>query len=298
MVAHKSESLELTEQVLHDMLQENTGVHMLDSGMAYGRHWQQNQARDFENEPVSMVRADGGKYGSMYAIHNVYHWLKSRLIYNEEIDNDFHQFATEGELEHEPWLYCMEKYMEKLQDEDENVGGIYGEGDPFVINTYNEEDCLSQVLQFAYWEDEDGEHVLLQIHGGADVRGGYTAPRAFDVSGDTELAMFDYSRAVISCTDQKPKHDPDQTCFPGAEPEDCRLFWDFQGSYCEHVGDHHGMERLELEPVKLVFVDHDADPEDTPDGEPPAPGKGYVYVDEDEISHCPVCGSPLESYFF
>ena len=44
-----------------------------------------------------------------------------------------------------------------------------------------------------------------------------------------------------------------------------------------------------------AYVAHDADPEDTPDGNPPAPGKGYVYVDEDGIPHCPDCGSRLSA---
>ena len=31
-----------TERKLAEMLKENTGIHMLDSGGAYGRHWQLN----------------------------------------------------------------------------------------------------------------------------------------------------------------------------------------------------------------------------------------------------------------
>ena len=42
-----------TEQVIYNMLTENTGTHFLDSGMANGRHWQKNQVKtleDFKNE--------------------------------------------------------------------------------------------------------------------------------------------------------------------------------------------------------------------------------------------------------
>ena len=35
-------SNELKKKVI-EMLQENTGRHMLDSGGAYGRHWERNQ---------------------------------------------------------------------------------------------------------------------------------------------------------------------------------------------------------------------------------------------------------------
>ena len=40
-----------TKAVIADMLQENTGRHMLDSGGAYGRNWERNQGRDFDSEP-------------------------------------------------------------------------------------------------------------------------------------------------------------------------------------------------------------------------------------------------------
>lgn len=43
-----------TEQIIYEMLTENTGRHMLDSGGDSGRAWQRNQAKsldDFKNEP-------------------------------------------------------------------------------------------------------------------------------------------------------------------------------------------------------------------------------------------------------
>src|SRR5690606_23393942 len=45
-----------TEEVLASMLKENTGTHMLDSGGAYGRHWQRNQGRDFEAEKETELK--------------------------------------------------------------------------------------------------------------------------------------------------------------------------------------------------------------------------------------------------
>jgi len=43
-----------TKEIIYNMLTENTGRHMLDSGGAYGRNWERNQVKtieDFENEP-------------------------------------------------------------------------------------------------------------------------------------------------------------------------------------------------------------------------------------------------------
>jgi len=301
-VASKHEDpQDLTKQVLHEMLTENTGRSLCDSGDYFGRHWERNQCRSFENESESRIHADTGKYGSIWVVHSLYHWLASRLEFNPELDKKFRDFADEPEREKDTWFSCVDQFKDKLVEEGEEsgneVGGIYGEGEPMTINTYNSNgDCLSQVIQFLYWEDQDGAHILLQIHGGADVRGGYTSPRAFDVCGDSELAMLDFDQATVYCTDTKPGVDKNQTFFPGEGPEDCHVTWDLRGGYWEEIDDYDtGNKTPEMD--SLVFVAHDADPEDTPDGEPPAPGKGYVYVDEDETPHCPVCGSPLAAHF-
>ena len=45
----------LTAKIIYKMLTESTGKHMLDSGGAYGRHWERNQKKsfkDFKNEPI------------------------------------------------------------------------------------------------------------------------------------------------------------------------------------------------------------------------------------------------------
>ena len=52
------------------------------------------------------------------------------------------------------------------------------------FNTYNGDSDLSQVLQGS-WLEMDGEpYLLLQIHGGCDVRGGYTDAKLFKPSDD------------------------------------------------------------------------------------------------------------------
>lgn len=43
----------------------------------------------------------------------------------------------------------------------------------------------------------DGVFVFLQVHGGCDVRGGYTDVRVFQESGSTELGILDNARATI-----------------------------------------------------------------------------------------------------
>lgn len=76
-------------------------------------------------------------------------------------------------------------------------------------NTYNFDNSLSQVFQ---WE-RFGDFICLEIHGGCDVRGGYTRPAFFKVIED---AFYDMSNYTIYC-DKTREH-----------------YWDFCGSRCEY----------------------------------------------------------------
>lgn len=190
-----------TEKVIEAMLKENTGISMLDSGGAYGRHWEKNQDRDFEKESPCDLSFEDGK---AQVEHNLYHWLVERLEFDAKVQEDFDQFAQLGENEDKGWLVVMEAYPKFLRDKGGiDIGGIYGDGDPNTVNTYNHGSLLSQVIQYVYWQDRDSEQgfVLLQIHNGCDVRGGYTAPKAFKVL--EELSIFNDSRASILCKGRK-----------------------------------------------------------------------------------------------
>jgi len=284
---------DVTAQVIHDMLTERTGIHMMDSGGACGRHWQRNQGRAFENEPEAVL---DGSWDYLDITLNLYHWLKDRLEYNEELDKRFHTFATTGEMEDESWFACVEEFMKLLEMEAEEYGtefgGIYGEGSPVTVNTYNHESLLSQVIQYCYWEDEDGGHVLLQIHGGADVRGGYTRAVAFDVSGNSELAMFDDGRATIYCEDTANR--PEQLRMDGgSDGGPCGAHWELCNGYEEYACDPNGNDVVALKDCEIVKYDAEME-----DGSDPEPGAGYIYVDEDGVPHCPICGSPLKASAF
>jgi hypothetical protein len=75
-----------TDEVLLAMLTENTGKHFLDSGGAYGRHWQQNQTRNIEEEEPTLVRFDRGE---IEVTHRLYHWLRTRLESDDEANDAF-----------------------------------------------------------------------------------------------------------------------------------------------------------------------------------------------------------------
>jgi hypothetical protein len=269
-----------TRKKLAAMLTENSGCALCDSGDYYGRHWQRNQGRDFESEPVGTLSAqiwerDGQMQIDLSASLSVYHWLAERLTYNAKLQAKFKRWQKRtgnyGDLEG-----CT-LFVDSLPD----ARGIYGDGEPVTVNTYNAPDALSQVFQFIYWEDSDGAHVVLQIHGGCDERGGYTDGVCFDV--DSELAIFDNARLTIAC---------EHGC----------LSWDSDDAGYRFDSDNNasGIRLEELEPVSerpdyQLWNERQAmlpgiDRSNSLRGVNTA----KLYIDENDKPHCPCCGGRLE----
>ena len=161
-------------ELVYNMLTENTGTHMCDSGGTNGRMWQRNANKclqDFENEPAETYQYCS-KYNEIYRTVSVYHFLTNDL----EIDN-----------------ICFEFNNLNTNPEDLDVAEVYGvsvaawdyltEFNDVEVsrswNSYNGESDLSQILQGANLTINDEEYVLIQIHGGADARGGYTDAKLF-----------------------------------------------------------------------------------------------------------------------
>lgn len=275
-----------TDSVLVEMLTENTGAHILDSGGAYGRNFERNQKRDLANEPE--ITADWSVYPSENATWegaqdqtpeldltftlSVFHFLSERLDYEPELDRWFAAFADTRDGY---WPEIIEEFFEKLN--------VRTGAD--VVNTYNGEDALSQVLQFgvAAYPDLDScesnelgygdQLIVLQIHGGCDVRGGYTEPRVFR-SGD--FALWDNAHADMSCDRSgDPPLNPEQLNIDGESvgAQDCNARW-YTDDQC-HWYDDERQNRLEDYPCERGTV-----------------GKvGTVVVNEDaNEAFCPVCG--------
>jgi hypothetical protein len=320
-----------TAQVLSSMLQESTGRALCDSGgepkydengnyvgsqCGYGRHWERNQGREFESEPETEVTFDarGGSLG-VEVTHNVYHWLKSRLDFDEDAQAAFDEFTELPENEDSHWLQLMESFPEWYaahkaeEDECESymATGIYGDGGPMVVNSYNNEDALSQTIQYVFFELHDRNYprscedayVLLQIHNGADVRGGYTAPKVFRVGSrcSDQTSIMDNARVTVYCT-RKDRHptaealierQKRQESIPGIDPpeinEDCENCWDSDDAgYSFHLGN--AKEELDSYDVKELT---DEDPHWEP---------GVICVDKDGNAYCPDCGAKLSAGFY
>jgi len=122
-----------TEKVLLEMLRENTGVHFLDSGGAYGRHWERNQERDIVHEPPVIVDIEDDWLDIRFS---TFHYCRAYLEYDEELTQDFDRWIEETESN--PYIVAHQDQW--IKDRGWN---IIGHG-----NSYEWENFLDQVIQF------------------------------------------------------------------------------------------------------------------------------------------------------
>jgi len=181
------------QETIAAMLTENTGTNFLDSGGSNGRAWQQNAGKvvaDFEAQPSATaeiyVREWQGKLtAEIIPCVNVFHLLTGGALEIDSLCKEFNAMPVDKwggdyngvSLEGSEWLEARGFAMCK-----ESRGGW---------NTYNWNAAHSQVMQGneLTLEGEYGEekYLLLQIHGGADVRGGYTDARLFKLADHAEF---------------------------------------------------------------------------------------------------------------
>lgn len=170
------------QKLIYKMLTENTGIHFLDSGFSNGRMWQRNQKKtiqDFINEEEETYFFDGR---NLERTVSVFHYLSCLEL--DDICDEFNRRNNntkdwEGELPsiNNSEIYGVSKRAANWLTENYPVDVEY------TVNTYNHDSDLSQILQYSkieIWLDGQNEtYFLIQIHGGADVRGGYTDAKLF-----------------------------------------------------------------------------------------------------------------------
>ena len=174
------------------MLTENTGRSLGDSGDAYGRNYERNQGVDFENQPeveVDTIFDDTKTTEDISYSISVFHYLNNSMEFDSitEKINDALEDARNNSDEDVSWSQYAMEFVENNMDFD-----ITEKSD--TVNTYNYDSNLSQVLQYNMFEVDDEYYVLLQIHGGCDVRGGYTDAVCFkfpNVYGCLAMPMED-----------------------------------------------------------------------------------------------------------
>lgn len=325
-----------TEEVLAEMLTENVGSHFLDSGGSpqydetgkyigssngYGRNFEINRGREFDKEEASVVKFKirSGEL-EIELVHNLYHWLKSRLELDETLDSIFHgQFLEQCDSEDKSWFELVNEFpkwvsehvtsegkvrLEESDHEEDDeflpVAGLCGHGNPIQDNSYNHENLLSQDICYCYFTRGTNRgnrevYVILMIHGGADIRGGYTKPRVFHLDHDEEYAPLDFGNGSIHCT--RKHHHPKakalkdfqekQLDLPGVYVDkidfDCHTYWNTTDGY-HFDTDLEGNKITEFEVVDL-----------DEDGTTWEPGKLCI---QDGKAYCPYCGALLGGGFY
>jgi len=166
------------DKAIAEMLTEDTGRNVLDSGGASGRGWQQNQGRDFKKEDATIIELNEDS-DEVIVYFNLFHYLTTYLELDsncKKLQKRFDKYARSPEQEDEPWLVTMEEFGEMV-NEDPSMYEYIGAG-----NTYNYDNLLSGVIQYVSFFYEGELYMLLQTHNGADVRGGYSKPRVFKIA--------------------------------------------------------------------------------------------------------------------
>jgi len=167
------------ENLVYKMLLENTGIHMLDSGGANGRLWQRNQHKtleDFKKEPECTLTV------SQYINKN-----DGVISYDTEISLSlFHHLTKILTLD----KLCNQFNRQKMIDWDGDYYGTDEKHTKFINDRFKVEEqwysynwgaSFSQDVQGHRLThlDNDDVYYLLQIHGGADARGGFTDAKLF-----------------------------------------------------------------------------------------------------------------------
>ena len=212
-----------TAEILAAMMVENTGRHFLDSGGAYGRGFQWAQAA-VEKSGVSAAehylsrpRAYlGGFQEEVWPMVDAFHYLNETLDYEPELQELFESECDDST----PWMAEAEGFAER-----------HGDGEIRTVNTYNHDTLFNETLQWVEFGadlDESGEdhYVLMQIHRGADVRGGYTKPRLFRVQ---DSDRFGDDAVTIGCDNWTY-----ETTLAGEEIKvGCTYLLDIRGGHAE-----------------------------------------------------------------
>jgi hypothetical protein len=178
-----------TKELIYEMLTECTGVHMCDSGMSDSRHWQRNQKKsieDFENEPEEHIYKEGNY---IYRDLSVYHYLSELEL--DDICDRFNRIQSQSDnwnsdFNSDEFVYGVSAEAQQVLEHHNEV----------IINrswnTYNGESDLTQTLQGANLTINEDEYVLIQIHNGADVRGGYTDAKLFKLNDEGMILSYLY----------------------------------------------------------------------------------------------------------
>jgi hypothetical protein len=175
------------QKLVYGMLTESTGKAMCDSGGTDGRMWQRNQKKtieDFSNEDEEVYEFDY-RYGDITRTVSVFHYMTNNLVLDDVCD-EFNQIQEDSDN----WKSDINGVSWQAYDHiDSFEDDLIKKGS---WNTYNGDSDLSQTLQGAHVEVNGDDYIIIQIHNGADVRGGYTDAKLFKFGDYCDGMIHEY----------------------------------------------------------------------------------------------------------
>lgn len=184
------------QRAVYDMITENTGIHMMDSGGSDGRMWQRNTKRtidDFIAAPTAYLRHD-------MPLVSLFHILSENLIY---LPDSTEELLALGHADPDSsWDELIEEWVTSR-------GGTKGAS----YYTYNYENSLDQDFicneaelvpiehsAMRGYAEVDETICIIRSHNGADARGGFSTPVVFTVTDGA--SSYDIADADIDayCT--------------------------------------------------------------------------------------------------
>ena len=218
--------METTEQkTFYDFCRENTGKHMLDSGGKNGRAWQQPPI-DPEKYPLSWDRECSATIETAAL-------LSEALEIDRDLMTEFEDWLETADPDLN-WFLCGNDFLESKGYTSQARDNVYnGENDlsqvyVWDVFTHENDDCPD-------WLYADNPIVIIHIHTGADVRGGYTRPifcrpkweYAVPVDLCAGYSVIDYRRFEGEPYELDERWQPGHSSWPYGELENDvkRFFW-------------------------------------------------------------------------
>jgi hypothetical protein len=165
-----------TRRAIAAQMKENTGASILDSGGAYGRNHERNQSK-------------GVKFGQGLQVDE----YSATIPVQDYMEHCFARTPDAVALEKVLKAHIRRAYPGEgvalgyhegaaINEALEAIGATMdGEHSGKWWNTYNDDTDLSQTLQLLTFAHGGKDYAIVQVHGGCDVRGGYTNGKVYEV---------------------------------------------------------------------------------------------------------------------
>ena len=188
-----------TEKMLETIFTTPTGHHLCDSGDFYGRAYERNRqtARRYGSlfaTPKEWLNADRCGGADLEPGISTIHCINNALTYNPRLDAAY--VAFDKERPDDLYSETLEAFVESRDDLFAN------EAEYSWYDTYNAGHGCDVDIGVAGLTTDKGDPVCaLQVHGGCDIRSGWTRSYLFDGHLEDLVSELDYARFSCDCTD-------------------------------------------------------------------------------------------------